>query len=140
MYSVCCAVLLLLSLRVEGCHDLANFACDVTVASIEDLFKLNYTADAPAETIVCVDLEAGSRGNLTYTETCLPFSVVIRGNNSTLVCDNSEGDLGTNYTSFPLSFCNVSQVVIQELHFEQCMRPLKLEEVNIIVISFTNFM
>lgn len=140
MYSVCCAVLLLLSLRVEGCHDLANFACDVTVASIEDLFKLNYTADAPAETIVCVDLEAGSRGNLTYTETCLPFSVVIRGNNSTLVCDNSEGDLGTNYTSFPLSFCNVSQVVIQELHLEQCMRPLKLEEVNIIVISFTNFM
>lgn len=132
----CLALLLLSRYTVRGCHDLdVSYVCDHNVKHLGDLFVRDY----PADSIVCVDLVANSRETLSYRETRLTFSAVIRGNNSLVTCDNSGVDINdTSFTHFPLRFYNVSQVVIQELSFEGCMRPVQFEKVKAVFLSFTN--
>lgn len=134
-------LVLLLSLALHAGHgcleDLdLSYDCDHSVGSLEDLFSRS--GDFPPGSTVCVNLVAQSTEILGYSDTSLTFSAVIRGNNSTVICDNSGGDMGVNYTHFPLRFYNVSQVVIRELRFENCSRPLQFEEVKTVVLSFIN--
>lgn len=131
----CLLLLLTLSQHtVRGCR--VSYNCDHNVTSLQDL----YSGDFPPESLVCANLEPHSTETVSYRDTPLIFSAVIRGNNSTAVCDNSDVDLGTgtSYSHSPLRFYNVSQVVIEGLSFEQCTRPLQFEEVKTVVISFTN--
>lgn len=119
---------------VQGCQEL-HISCHERLTSFGDLLNRNF----PDNSIVCVDLEAGSKETLNYTETILTFSVVVRGNNSTVICNVSEELDNTSYTHFPLRFQNASMVVITELNFQGCARPLQFELVQTVHISSSTF-
>lgn len=135
------ALLLLVGLAVfaaaQGC-EVDYYDCDVSVDRLADLFDESLLARNDTNSItVCVNLNPSESEVLGYNSSCLPFSVVIRGNNSVVSCE--DGDLGTNYTHFPLSFCGGRQVVIENLDFQQCMRPIQFTEVENMVISSSSF-
>lgn len=133
------ALLLLVGLAVfaaaQGCE--VDYDCDVSVGRLADLFDESLLDNSSIT--VCVNLSPSEESEmLGYSNSsCLPFSVVIRGNNSVVSCE--DGDLGTNYTHFPLSFCGGRQVVIENLDFQRCMRPIQFTEVENVVISSSSF-
>lgn len=121
---------------VGGCQDEGvSSPCDHTV-SMTNLGDL-VSAEFPAGSMVCVDLVSDREHILKYTATRLMFNVDIRGNSNTVVCDQE--DLGIDYTRFPLYFYNTTQVVIRELNFERCQRPILFEEVQSVIVLSSNF-
>jgi len=123
------AVLLL----VLASHSVSG--CSSPVRSLRALYNLRSVA--PGDT-VCVDLLPESIEILHYTDACLNFSVVVRGNNSTVLCSQEE-DLGTSYSQFPLSFCGGDLVEIRDIYFQGCKRPLLFDEVQTVTVSSANF-
>lgn len=130
--SLLVAWLLVLVLAAEGCRDLDEVVCNETVSKLSEL----YSREFPADSTVCANLAADE--TLDYTDTFLTFSVVIWGNNNTVSCENSL-DLGLNDTHFPLWFSNTDRVVITELNFEGCMRPLLFQLVENVQILSSQF-
>ena len=128
----CCFLLAL----VDGCQDeVINSPCNQTVF-MDNLGDL-VSAEFPAGSTVCVELEPGTGHTLSYTATPLMFNVDIQGNGNTVVC--AQEDLGTDYTQFPLYFYNSTRVVIRDLHFERCQRPILFEEVQSVIILSSTF-
>ena len=134
MSGSCSFLLLLLALlhTVYGCQ--VSYVCDHNVTSLRDLYSRNFRP----ESLVCANLEPHSTEAVSYWDTSLSFSAVIRGDNSTVVCNNSGVDLGTSFSRSPLRFYDVDRVVLQGVTFEQCRRPLQFDRVKTVVISFTN--
>lgn len=129
------SLLLLLSLvlhTVYGCQ--VSFVCDHEVKSLEELHSGNF----PPESVVCANLSSHGTETVSYRDTPLSFSAVIRGENSTVICDNSGVDLGKSFAHFPLRFYDVDMVVLQGVTFEGCMRPLQFDRVKTVVVSFTH--
>lgn len=134
MYSLCVIAALLLAFiaRAECCHNLDRI-CDLNVTTLQELFEGSYT---PNRT-VCVNLEENSAPEfLDYRDASLSFSVVIRGNGRTVSCVTDEVE-GKN--KYPLHFTNSSFVVIENLNFKNCIRPLLFEWVGEIQLVSSSF-
>lgn len=126
---------------VQGCpeSDLVATPCNVTLTTLDDLYKEGLAADNDT---VCVHLAANSRHSLTYRNTSLSFSaIIIKGNNSTVTCDEADLEALQNlsYTHFPLRFQGANMVVITDLNFEGCKRPLQFKMVLRVLISSSSF-
>lgn len=139
--SACLIVVIsLLSLFLaEGCHDVEGETCTHSITELRALVRGTFAANST----VCVTLEPNSAETLDYTETPLPFNVVITGNNSTVSCVNDPQVIDvedlTSYTHFPLLFHNASFVAITGLHFDGCKRPLQFQQIQSIKISSSSF-
>lgn len=90
---------------------------------------------------MCVQMPPGT-SYLHYSSSPITFNFVMTGNGSVVRCDPavSESTLPrNNYSSFPLLFENSSLVRIENIQFEDCLRPLRFVGVMKIELVNTNF-
>lgn len=97
------------------------------------------------QTVVCVELWSNFTEYLNYFSNNIAFSVILRSNAPEKVRISCV-DVGDNFslllnesTRFLLSFTNSSLVVIENVFFERCMRPIKLKWVEKIEMVDTLF-
>ena len=118
--------------------------CNDTLSSLRDLQDASLNPGAQStDYVICVDLTSSNSAAtdlLRYVSTEIKYaSVIISGNKSLVNCEVLSRDLPLDdYSQFPLIFSNSSLVVIEDVHFEGCMRPLKFNWVTRVeIISST---
>ena len=93
--------------------------------------------------VICIDLQAGNMSeDIGYSaESIDSISVIISGSpGSVIKCHNQLQQLPlSEYAQFPLIFTNSSLVIIEGVHFEGCMRPLRFKWVTRIEIISSTF-
>ena len=92
--------------------------------------------------VICVNLPAGNvTEDVDYSTASIDFiNVIITGSSGSVIKCRNEQQLSLNdYTQFPLVFTNSSLVIIEGVHFEECMRPLKFNWVTRIEIVSSTF-
>ncbi len=116
-------------------------SCTENVDSLSELLSKAQEFNAAYEnttlTTVCVDLDPRNTYTLGYSNITLQFSVIIRGGNSTVRCESGSNLSG--YSLFPLRFESSDMVMIHEVTFEGCARPLQFEMIRRIHISSSHF-
>ena len=139
-----CVALLLITGAV-GCGDIQT----CTYRNLSEIYTSDFLGDATVKnTTVCVELDAGEVYNATYMSISnpVPYNFVLMGNNATVQCHNTSTIELTNYTVFPLVFqgylTNNSvtslslSVMIKDVTFENCLRPLHFVQIaNVTLIN-----
>ena len=118
--------------------------CNQTLPSLSSLQEtVNNLGRQSTDYVICVNLPAGNvTENIDYSRMTIDsISVIITGNSGSVIkCRNEQQLPLSDYTQFPLIFTNSSLVIIEGVHFEGCMRPLKLKWITRIEIISSNFM
>ena len=118
--------------------------CNQTLPSLSSLQEtVNNLGRQSTDYVICVNLPAGNvTENIDYSRMTIDsISVIITGNSGSVIkCRNEQQLPLSDYTQFPLIFTNSSLVIIEGVHFEGCMRPLKLKWIARIEIISSNFM
>ena len=117
--------------------------CNQTLPSLSSLQEtVNNLGRQSTDYVICVNLPAGNvTENIDYSHMAInSISVIITGSSGSVVKCRNEQQLPLNdYTQFPLIFINSSLVIIEGVHFEGCMRPLKFNWVTRIEIISSSF-
>lgn len=120
--------------------------CNRTLPSLsslrETVINLNRQS-TDSDYVICVNLQAQNISeSIDYSPMSIDsMSVIITGSSqgSVIKCCNEQQLPLSNYTQFPIIFTNSSLVIIEEVEFEGCMRPLKFKWVTRIEIISSTF-
>ena len=122
--------------------------CNQTLTTLQQLkeVSINYNITQSTDYVLCVDLvQSTAPQQISYTTTEIEYaSVIISGSNSVVRCETlrarTTGQLPlSDYTQFPLIFSNSSLVIIEDVHFEGCMRPLQFKWVTRVELTSSSF-
>ena len=115
--------------------------CNQTLPSLSSLRETaNSLGRQSTDYVICVNLNVSE--NVDYSPMVFDsISVIITGSSGSIIkCRNEQQLPLSDYTKFPLIFTNSSLVVIEGVHFEGCMRPLKLKWITRVEIISSNFL
>lgn len=129
-----CAMCLLVNRAVT------QMVCNENVSSLDKMLKM--ASQSNQTEIVCVELESPVQ-ILNYSNIVIPFSVVLKPaptvERCTVTCDNNVSLPPTNYNQFPLIFNMSDFVVIENIDFIGCVRPIQIFWVRNVTLIDTTF-
>lgn len=120
-------------------------SCNQTLTTLQQLQEATLNSITQSlDYILCVDLaQSASPLQISYSAAEILYaSVIITGNSSVVRCKTppTSGQLPlSDYTQFPLIFTNSSLVIVEGVHFEGCMRPLKFNWVTRVELTSSSF-
>ena len=115
--------------------------CNQTLPSLSSLQEASLGRQS-TDYVICINIAGNMSEDIGYSaESIDSISVIITGSPGSVIrCRNQLQQLPlSNYTQFPLIFTNSSLVIIEGVHFEGCMRPLRFKWVTRIEIISSTF-
>ena len=114
-----------------------DYTCTHNISSLQELQSMGNTGEGLNFT-VCVNIPLGTH-QINYTAAPMEYyRVVVRGNNATIRCTPNIVLSHSNYTVFPFIFKGSRIVSLENVHFQDCMRPVRFEEVlNVQLVNAT---
>ncbi len=140
VYLLCAAWLLVI--KAASQTPPTKYDCSQNVSSLSEMLQVDPQDQIMSKFVICVELDSMEEV-LQYSNMIVPFSVVIRpavaGERSTVTCNNSVELPLTNYQVFPLIFNTSEFVMIENIDFVGCMRPVQILWVKEVTLIGTTF-
>ena len=125
-------------------------SCSRTLTSFRDLqaatkqTETSYTSDY----VLCVNLQPGHNDPIGYSSAAIDsFSLIITGSSQGAGSDDASpaavvkcnSSVEPSQSEYPLAVTNSSLVVIEGVQFEDCLRPLKFNQVQRVELRHSKF-